>query len=191
MKDNPSINKLIHSAVEKITTVEKFLGGLCFAVLTILMALDVFSRETLNEGIDWAQKGAIILMIWGGILGASLTTHKGGHLRPEIADKLWGSIFGDSYKPTFKIIEYLIISAFCVFMFYLSLDHIVESKEMGDIHPVLDGLPLWVIKIVFPYVFVSMAIRNFIFAIYPDLRPVDNPEIANALQEFDNEEVSF
>lgn len=178
---------LIKSIVDKVTLIEKIIGGTCFAILTFLMAMDIGSREVFNEGIDWAQKGSIILMIWGGIIGASLTTAKGGHLRPEIADKLWP----DSLKPFLKVVEYLIITAFCVFMFYLSLTHVVESKEMGDIHPIISGLPIWTVKVIFPYVFVSMAIRHFIFAIFPDLRPNELGELGTALDEYDKEEVGF
>lgn len=162
-------------------------GGVSFAALTIFMALDVGSREVANEGVAWAQKASIILMIWGGIIGASLTSAKGGHLRPEIADKLWP----ESFKPFLKVLEHLVVTAFCVFMFYLALSHVVESKEMGDVHPVITGLPTWVIKLVFPLVFASMALRHFIFAISPDLRPDDAGEIGKALDEFNKEEVGY
>lgn len=178
---------MIKKILEGITFAEKLLGGTAFAVLTILMALDVFSREAGNGGIDWAQKGAIILMIWGGIIGASLTSAKGGHLRPEIADKLWP----ESMKPFLKVIEHLLIAAFCVLMFYLSLKNVDSNRGMGDIHPVIDGLPIWTIMMIFPYVFASMALRHFIFAVQPNMRPDDYGELTNALDEFEKEEVGY
>lgn len=181
------MTEIIKKIIGSITIVEKVIGGVAFAILTIFMAMDVFAREITGEGFDWAQKGSIILMIWGGIIGAALTTAKGGHLRPEIADKVWPKFL----KPTLAVIEHLIVTAFCLFMFYLSLEHIVENKAMGDIHPVIPDLPLWTIKLVFPYVFVSMAIRHFIFAISPDMRPDDYGEISNALDEFEKEEVGY
>jgi len=178
---------VIKKILDGISFAEKLLGGTAFAVLTILMALDVFSRELGTGGVAWAQKGAIILMIWGGIIGASLTSAKGGHLRPEIADKLWP----ESMKPFLKVIEHLIVTAFCVLMFYLSLKNVDTNRGMGDIHPVLDGLPIWTIMTIFTYVFASMAFRHFIFAIMPNMRPDDYGEISNVLDEFEKEEVGY
>ncbi|WCL49904.1 TRAP transporter small permease [Leptospira sp. GIMC2001] len=177
----------IKKIIGGITIVEKVFGGLCFAILALLMAMDVGSREIFNEGIEWAQKGAIILMIWGGFIGAALTTAKGGHLRPEIADKLWP----EKFKPFLKVIEHLIVTGFCVFLFYLSLEHLQAVQANGDIHPVIVGLPLWVVNIIFPYVFVSMAFRHFVFAIVPSLRPDDYGETSKVLDEFEKEEVGY
>jgi TRAP-type C4-dicarboxylate transport system permease small subunit len=181
------VTNIIKKTFNVITFVEKFIGGTAFAVLALLMVMDVMSREILGDGIEWAQKASIILMIWGGIIGAALTTAKGGHLRPEIADKVWP----EAYKHFLKVLEHLIVTAFCVLMFYLSLEHLETTRSSGDIHPVIDHLPIWVITLIFPYVFVSMAIRHFIFAIFPDLRPDDYGEISNVLDEFEKEEVGF
>lgn len=170
-----------------ITFLEMIAGGLSFAALTVFMSMDVGYREFTNEGLAWAQKASIILMIWGGVLGASLTSAKGGHLRPEIADKLWP----EAFKPFLKVLEHLFVTAFCLFMFYLALKHVANSKEMGDIHPVISGLKLWVINLIFPISFVSMAFRHFIFAIVPSLRPDDAGEIGKALDEFEREEVGY
>jgi TRAP-type C4-dicarboxylate transport system permease small subunit len=94
-------------------------------------------------------------------------------------------------KPFLKVIEHLIVTAFCVLMFYLSLKNVDFNRGMGDTHAVLDWLPIWAIMVIFPYVFGSMAFRHFIYAIMPNLRPNDNAEIANALDEFEKEEVGY
>jgi TRAP-type C4-dicarboxylate transport system permease small subunit len=177
----------IRKIINVLTVAEMVVGGVCFFVLTALMAIDVASREITNEGLEWAQKGAIVLMIWGGVIGASLTSAKGGHLRPEIADKLWP----EKFKPVLKVVEHLLVTAFCVFMFYLALNQVAVSKEQGDIHPVLMGIPIWSIQLIFPFVFVSMGLRHFIFAIAPDLRPDDHAEITKAMDEYAKEEVGY
>lgn len=181
------MTEVIRRIINALTVIEMLVGGISFFILTALMALDVAAREITNEGFEWAQKASIILMIWGGVLGASLTSAKGGHLRPEIADKLWP----EKYKHILKFIEHLLVTIFCAFMFYLSFQQVTHMYSQGDIHPVLDGLPIWVAQSIFPFVFVSMGLRHFIFTIAPDLRPAEHTEITKALDEFAKEEVGY
>ncbi|WP_367898485.1 TRAP transporter small permease [Leptospira sp. WS58.C1] len=161
---------------------EKVLAGLCFGGLTILMGLDVGGREIFNSGIEWAQKAAILLMIWGGFLGAALTSGEGGHLRPEIADKLWPKSAHNFQKG----LEHFLIGMFCLFFLYLSYVHVSEAKNFGDIHPVIELLPLWVVKTIFPYTFMAMAFRHLIYSFIPSLRPATKNEATDALAEIQN-----
>lgn len=170
----------------KILTVlkyfEKTIAGLTFGVLTLLMGLDVGGREIANSGIEWAQKAAILMMIWGGFLGAALTSGAGGHLRPEVADKLWPA-FSKNFQ---KTLEHFLISGFCLFFLYLSVVHVLEAKGFGDFHPVIDVLPLWVVKIIFPYTFFSMSFRHIIYTFVPALRPAATNEGTEALAGLEN-----
>lgn len=163
---------------------EKAIAGLSFGILTLLMGLDVGGREIANTGIEWAQKAAILMMIWGGFLGAALTSGTGGHLRPEIADKLWPS-FSKNFQ---KSLEHFLISLFCLFFLYLSVVHVLEAKGFGDFHPVIELLPLWVVKIIFPYTFFSMSFRHIVYTFVPALRPVAKNEATDALAEIENGE---
>ncbi len=146
-----------------ISYVEKRVAALCMAVMTVLIIFDVLSREIFNKGIPWAQKSAVYLMIWGGFIGAILVAEKAAHLRPEVADKLWG----ENRKALFIRVQNFVMLIFCgVFLFY-SYKYVAESLSFGDKSVVLQ-VPLWFLQLVIPYTFFSMALRNIYFIFNPD-----------------------
>ncbi|AFM13697.1 Tripartite ATP-independent periplasmic transporter DctQ component [Turneriella parva DSM 21527] len=169
-----SIMKLILDAMARL---EKWIAGICIATIMVLMVMDVFGRNVLKDGIVWAQKLSLHLMLWAGLLGASITSSKGGHLRPEIADKLWPK----SFQPVLKSLEHFLISAFCATMAFFALKYILHSLETGDKTPVTE-LPMWLVQGVIPYTLASMAVRHFTYAFISEIRPKDLNEAEEALQ---------
>lgn len=148
--------------LEVLTKIEGMIAGVFIALLSIFVILDVFSREVLNQGLPWAQKSAVYLMIWAGFLGASLIAQKAGHLRPEIADKLWG----EKRAHHFVRVQNILMIIFCIFFFKASASYVVESYEFGDKSVVL-RVGLWILQLVIPYTFLSMGIRSLYYLINP------------------------
>ncbi len=159
-----------------LATGEKLIAGLCIGGLTVIMFADVGAREIFKEGISWAQKVSLHLMFWGGMLGVAVVSAKGAHLRPEIGEKLWPQ----KLKPVLKAVEHFFITAFCIAMAAVAVNFVLESKASAQRHPVTD-IPLWVLQIVLPYVFISMAVRHLFYAIFPSVRPADRNEAEEAL----------
>jgi TRAP-type C4-dicarboxylate transport system permease small subunit len=139
--------------------------------MTLLVLLDIIGREVLQTSFPWAQKSAVYLMIWMGFVGACLTSAKGAHLRPEIADKLWRGVG----KTLSQFLEQALIATFCGGMAYLAWDYVGESKTMGDLS-VVTGTPMWMIQAAIPYTFASMAIRHSFYAFFPGLKPIRSVE---------------
>ncbi len=132
----------------------------------MLVIADVGLREMFGQGITWAQKVAVYLMIWAGFIGGGITNHKGGHLRPELADKLWG----EKGANVFHFLRHFITGLFCVIAAYYSVIYIIESYELGDRSPIVD-VSLWVVQIVIPLSFILMSVQSISFAFIKDLRP--------------------
>jgi len=105
-------------------------------------------------------------MIWAGFLGSSMTTHKGLHLRPEIADKLWPL----KYHGVFNTARHLLTAAFCFGATWYGYLYVFESFELADINPILN-LKLWVVQIIIPLTFLSSGVRALVYALMPKLRP--------------------
>jgi C4-dicarboxylate transporter, DctQ subunit len=143
--------------------IERFLASSFMALMTMLVIFDVFTREVLNQGLPWAQKSAVYLMIWGGFLGAIMISEKAAHLRPEVGDKLWG----EKRPWSFVRIQNFVTILFSLFFFYASVKYVGESIEFGDKSVVLH-VPLWILQLVIPYTFLSMTLRNIYFLLNPD-----------------------
>lgn len=147
--------------IKVLGSIERLMATIFMGAMTLLVIFDVFSREVMNQGIPWAQKSAVYLMIWGGFLGAVMIAEKAGHLRPEIADKLWG-------KKQWLFIRFqnLITTIFCAVFVYASIGYVAESFEFGDKSVVL-RVPLWTLQLIIPYTFSSIALRNIYFFFNP------------------------
>jgi C4-dicarboxylate transporter DctQ subunit len=152
------MNKLL----DILTRIERFAASILIFVLTIFVVMDVGVREIFKEGIPWAQKGAVYMMIWAGFLGAVLITHKVEHLRPEIADKFWTGKLKSFYLRANNLLVFIFTAA----MAYYSYKYVMESREFADRNVIID-MPMWVLQAVIPYCFISMSIRYFYFILFP------------------------
>jgi C4-dicarboxylate transporter DctQ subunit len=148
--------------LEILTRVERFIASILILVLTVFVVMDVGVREILKEGLPWAQKGAVYMMIWAGFLGAVLVTHKVEHLRPEIADKIWKGKLKSVYLRANNLLVFLFTAA----MTYYSYKYVMESKEFADRNVIID-MPMWFLQAIIPYCFLSMSIRYFCFILFP------------------------
>lgn len=149
---------------DTLTKIEKAVAGTGILVLTVFIVLDVLSREIFRVGFPWAQKSSVYLMIWAGFLGAALTSEKAAHLRPEIADKLWG----EKFKLVFVRVQNFLIMSFCLMLAYYSLKYVQETHEFGDMNVIIN-IKMWVLQIILPYTFLSMALRHLRFIIQPEV----------------------
>ncbi|MFP5457562.1 MAG: TRAP transporter small permease [Bacteriovoracia bacterium] len=148
--------------LQRLTQIEKFIGGLFILVLTTLVITDVMAREFFKTGLPWAQKAAVQLMIWAGFLGAALMAQKGDHLRPEAGDKLWKG----KLAPVVERLRNLVITLFCGTLGYYAVLYVLESKEFAEEHVVL-GVQLWILQLIIPWTFFSMALRHAYFTWKP------------------------
>lgn len=142
------------------------LAGVMVLFITLLVVSDIFSREVLNQGLAWAQKYAVYLMIWVGFLGSALATSTGGHLRPEIGDKVWP----EKLHPFYHRLRHFITSVFCFGGTYFGIKYVQESLELGDMNPVINQ-PLWIFQIIIPVSFALIAIKSLLFALVPSTMP--------------------
>jgi C4-dicarboxylate transporter DctQ subunit len=145
-----------------LSKIEGWMAIICAGSMTFLVILDVIARELFNSGFPWAQKGAVFLMIWAGYLGAIIVSSKAAHLRPEIGDKVWG----EKKQELFVRVQNLVTLAFCSIFTYGAIRYVIESREFGD-KSVVTGISLWILQLVIPYTFASMAIRNLYYLVNP------------------------
>lgn len=158
--------------IDILSKIERNFAKLFMGLMTSLVIFDVISREVFNTGLPWAQKSAVYLMIWSGFLGAIMVSEKASHLRPEVADKLWG----EKGKFLFVRIQNFVSIIFCIIFINASLKYVGQSIEFGDKSVVLD-VPLWVLQIIIPYMFFSISVRHLYFLLFPNEQLIIEKEI--------------
>jgi TRAP-type C4-dicarboxylate transport system permease small subunit len=133
------------------------LGAVATALLGAFVQGFVFF---LPEGIVWAPYLSLSLLLWVGLIGASMATYSVRHLALEMGEKLWP----ERFQPTVKTISQLAAGTFSLLLAILGAMSLVDHLELwldtpqASLIPSID-LPKWLVFSVVPYAFGMIAIR--------------------------------
>lgn len=123
---------------------------------TVAIALAVYLyTERFVGGFIWAQKLALVMMIWVALLGSSMATYERSHLALELGEKLWPR----RALPYVKALSLGVASAFSAGAMWLAADLVSHQRHEGLHIDANDWLPTWVAFLVVPYAFLAMAVR--------------------------------
>ena len=126
------------------------------AAATVVIAGAVYVyTERYPGGFIWAQKLALVMMIWVGLLGASMATFERSHLSLELGEKLWPT----SVLHVVKAFALGLASAFCAGAALLAWNLVLHQRHEGAPVVANEWLPSWVAFLVVPYAFAAMMVR--------------------------------
>ncbi len=111
--------------------------------------------ERYPGGFIWAQKLALVMMIWVALLGASMATYERSHLSLELGEKLWPA----RILHVIKALALGLASAFCAAATLLALELVRHQRLEGLRVDANDWLPTWAAFVIVPYAFAAMALR--------------------------------
>ncbi len=134
--------------------------------LSLLLLTDVGMRELAGSSIWGAQRISVYLMIVTGFLGLGLAADRGRHLRPNFADGLIPARYANLADRAGSAI----MAAIFLYFAWIGVAFVRAAHEYGDLARIIK-VPLWTIQLIVPYAFVSIALRYFLYAIWPDLKP--------------------
>jgi TRAP-type C4-dicarboxylate transport system permease small subunit len=123
---------------------------------TVVIAGAVYLyTERYPGGFIWAQKLALVMMIWVALLGSSMATYERSHLALEMGEKLWPA----RVLHVIKALALGLASAFCVAAALLAFNLVTHQRHEGLRIDANDWLPTWAAFAIVPYAFAAMAIR--------------------------------
>jgi TRAP-type C4-dicarboxylate transport system permease small subunit len=158
--------------------IECWVAVVCFAFIALIMVVDVFGREVLGPvlaalGIDIGPTGifaagrlAMIALIVGSFMGVGIATATGSHLVPRVAHGWVPAEWNDALDRIADLVTGLFLLGFVWF----GVVFVISTAETGLRMPVLDW-PVWPLQSAIPLGFLSAALRNFVYAAWPELRP--------------------
>jgi TRAP-type C4-dicarboxylate transport system permease small subunit len=139
----------------------KALGMALVATVALVALVQGFVRFV-PEGVVWAPYFSLSLLLWVGLVGASMATYSGRHLALEMGEKIWP----ENVRPKVRAVAQLAAMAFSVMITILGAmsfnEHLglwLESPE-ANLIPSID-LPKWAVFWIVPYAFGVVAIRFF------------------------------
>lgn len=158
--------------------IECWVAVVCFAFIALIMVLDVLGRELLGPvlaalGIDIGPTGifaagrlAMIALIIGSFMGVGIATATGSHLVPRVA---YGWVPA-GWSAALDRIADVVTGLFLLGFVWFGLVFVMSTAATGLRMPVLDW-PVWPLQAAIPLGFLSAALRYFVYAAWPELRP--------------------
>lgn len=145
-----------------LTTIKKSLNLLLETLLTIVMTVlvldvvwQVVSRYVLTDPSSWTEELATYLMIWVGMLGASVALNRGSHLGIDYLV----SKFSVSARLKTDCFIFICIGMFSLFgMLIGGILLVSRTLELGQTSPAM--------KIPMGYVYLAVPISGFFLVIY-------------------------
>jgi TRAP-type C4-dicarboxylate transport system permease small subunit len=150
---------------------ERVACAMAFIVMAGALIADVGSRLFTGAGILGAPQVGVIGMIAVAMFGFGIAASKGAQLRPRFLDFVFPKSWDGALDRIADFITGVGLSALGVLCAIMA----GEAMRLGDVTSVLRW-PIWPMQIIIVVGFATNAIRYFIFALAPALRPRDDIE---------------
>lgn len=163
---------------ERWHRVECWIAIVAFGLIAVLLVIDVGGRELLAPllrrlgiaigatGIEGGQKIAVFALVVGSFCGVGIATATNAHLVPRIG-------FGWTparWSGAVNRFADLFTGAFVLGVAWYGLQFVLSAKATGMRAPLL-GWEVWPFQLAIPAGFASAALRYFLFAAWPGLKP--------------------
>lgn len=149
-----------------------------FGMIAVLLILDVAGRELLGPiykmfdikgatGVYGAQKLSVYLLVLASFCGIGIATATGSHLQPRIGYR-W---IPKAWEPVMDRLADVLTGLFMLGVAYYGYVFISSTMASG-LRAQAFNLPVWPFQLAIPLGFLSAAVRYFLYAGWPALRPV-------------------
>lgn len=132
--------------------------GMATAIIVGIVALLPVFIWVFPNGLYWSQPLALAMMLWLGMLGASIAAREQRHLSLEFGRKVWPA----SMQRHVRVVAGVVVALFCAFLTYLAWGLIVEEfvdyqAGVGRVFGV--GVPRFLVFAILPYGFMMICFR--------------------------------
>lgn len=141
------------------TVEQAVLVGLVLAMIGLAFT-QVILRNAFDTGLEWADVTVRHMVLWVGLLGASIAAKEKRHLSIDIASRLIPAKW-------FHIVEALlslVTAAVCGLLLWASVLFVKFLQEWGT--GSLEGTPAVIAGLALPVGFAGVAVRFFLRALY-------------------------
>lgn len=134
---------------------------LCLFLTTMiaLACLQIVLRSVFASGLIWADPLLRYLVLWSGLLGASMATSRGSHIALDLA----GYLIPKRFLPFVQSICYLFSAVTSGFLTWAALLFIQSEMAYGG--PGIFDIPTWGWNLIFPLAFGLITFRYLILLI--------------------------
>lgn len=138
---------------------EEVVLGLLLSSMILLACLQIVLRTFFAGGLLWADPLLRYLVLWSGLLGASMATSRGSHIALDLA----GYLIPKWLQPLIQLVCYLFSAITSGFLTWASVLFIRSEMEFGN--PGLLAIPSWGWNLIFPLAFLLITLRYLVLLI--------------------------
>lgn len=129
-----------HKGKSFLARFEEIISSSCLIVMTVLIAVQVFTRYVLEYSFEWSEELARYLFIWAVYVGCSYATKEDKHLEVTIFRTVAG---GRLAKPV-TLLSYAFTALFCFACAWWGVEMIQFLVTTGQKTPALEIKMYWV-----------------------------------------------
>jgi len=119
---------------------EEIFSASCLVVMTLLIAVQVFSRYVLEYSFEWSEELARYLFIWAIYVGCSYATKEDKHLEVTI----FRTVAGGRLAKPFTLMAYVCTAVFCFACTWWGVEMVQFLITTGQKTPALEIKMYWV-----------------------------------------------
>jgi C4-dicarboxylate transporter, DctQ subunit len=144
---------ILHRLDSMLAVVERALLVLLLSGLMALGLLQMLLRNLFASGLFWADELLRHIVVWLGMLGASLATREQKHLNFDLLAR-W---LPPWCQPWCMLLTDLIAGLVCVLLCAAAWRFVQDERAAGT--RLAFGVAAWVVQYIFPLSFLAMALR--------------------------------
>lgn len=142
--------------VQAAARFEEIVLGLLLSSMILLACLQILLRSAFASGLLWADPLLRYLVLWSGLLGASMATSRGTHIAIDLA----GFLIPKWLQPLIQLLCHLFAAVTSGFLSWASVLFLQSEIEFGSPGPL--DIPSWGWNLIFPLTFILITLRYLV-----------------------------
>lgn len=144
---------------KRLHRAEDALLVLLLSAMIVLAGTQILLRNLLDSGFVWIDPLLRVLVLWLGLIGATVATRNNRHIRIDLLSKLFS-------RNTHRLIQSIIgqISAWtCLVVAWYGFKWI--QMDYADGVTSFAGIPAWLLEVIIPLTFALIGLRYLIMSV--------------------------
>lgn len=154
-----------NSIVEKWAWFETMLVSACLSVMVLMVLCQIFLRNFFNSGITGGDAFVKHMVLWVAFIGAGLATRRDRHIRIDLASRF----LGGRAQQAAQVLVSLFSIVICLVLLHAAIEFVAFEYRQQMTLPFM-GIPVWIMEIVIPIGFGSIALRMGVRAVMDIIR---------------------
>ncbi len=153
-----------------LTRVEDLALSALLGTMVVLSGLQILLRNLFDSGLTWIDPLLRVLVLWLGLVGATVAARRGKHIRIDLVNRYLGGLgqrLAEAAGNAFT-------AAVCALIAWHGTRMVLGEREYAT-SGVLD-VPVWVLQLVIPAAFGLVALTYLVSTVTALLRRVRKPK---------------